>query len=56
MLADIPARAGIGEATIARLVRVLCAKVRMDPWLGPAFEARAGDRKGNTPCVQRYRK
>lgn len=43
LTAEIVARTGIDEAMIDRLVRAFYAKVRLDPLLGPIFEARIRD-------------
>lgn len=43
MIVDIQTRTGIDEAMIANLVRIFYGRVRMDPLIGPIFEARITD-------------
>src|SRR6478736_776643 len=43
LTAEIMQQTGIDEAMIERLVRGFYAKVRLDPVLGPVFEARIAD-------------
>lgn len=43
IVADIVSRTGIDEAMIERLVRAFYARVRLDPLIGPVFEAKVQD-------------
>ncbi|HEY4134561.1 MAG TPA: group III truncated hemoglobin [Alphaproteobacteria bacterium] len=43
VVADIVARTGIDEAMIERLVRTFYGRARLDPLIGPVFEAQVKD-------------
>jgi hemoglobin len=43
LVADIVGRTGIDEAMIDRLVRAFYRRARLDPFIGPIFEAEIGD-------------
>lgn len=47
IVADIVARTGIDEAMIERLVRTFYGRARLDPLLGPIFEAKVHDWEGH---------
>lgn len=47
IVADITARTGIDEPMIERLVRTFYDRVRLDPLIGPIFEARVHDWEGH---------